>query len=565
MQNIFLIGLSGSGKSTIARLLADQLGRPLFDTDTLIEKEEGESIPSLFASKGEEYFRDCESRTLIQTIQAVGENAGAIIATGESIVLRPENRRQMAEHGIRIYLAVEPQEALRRLQAQRAEMFAQGLVSEVHPLLAGWDPLITLRALLKARSSWYGESEITCSTDGKSVEAIVHELIAMLIGVGALAGKEPDTQYVSAGSGYEVVIGWGSLGQLPHYLKQLQVPSRIFLITDSNLQPLYTPSLLRQLTSAGYEPLLYTVPAGEASKSLEQLSAIYDWLLEHHAERREAIVALGGGMIGDLVGLVAATYLRGVPLVHIPTSLLAQVDAAISGKTAINHARGKNLIGAFYYPQLVLVDPATLLTLPQRERTEGWAAVVKYGIILDAELFTLLEAHAAVLRDFQPPPIDLLCQIISRSIALKISVINKDEREEHLSAILNYGHTVAHALESATSYSRWLHGEALALGMAVAASLASQAGLFSVDEMKRQNALLQALGLPIASDGLISGESILAAMSLDKKVVGRRVHWILPQQIGKTTISPLPDELVRRTLTKFFPEKRLLFNKEECL
>jgi shikimate kinase / 3-dehydroquinate synthase len=288
-------------------------------------------------------------------------------------------------------------------------------------------------------------------------------------------------------------------------------------------------------------------------------------LLEHRAERREAIVALGGGMIGDLVGLAAATYLRGVPLVHIPTSLLAQVDAGISGKTAINHARGKNLIGAFYYPRLVLVDPATLLTLPERERTQGWAAVVKYGMILDADLFALLEAHAAVLRDFQPPPVDLLCQIVSRSIALKISVINKDEREEHLSAILNYGHTVAHALEIVTGYGRWLHGEALSLGMAVAASVASQAGLFSVDEMKRQNALLQALGLPIASDGMISGESILAAMSLDKRVVGKRVHWILPQQIGQTTISPLPDELVRRTLKTFFPEKRHLFNKEECL
>jgi shikimate kinase/3-dehydroquinate synthase len=565
MENIFLTGLAGSGKSTIARLLADQLGRPLFDIDILIEKEYGESIPSLFASKGEEYFRDCESRALIQTIQAVGKNAGAIIATGEGVVLRPENRQQMAEHGIRVYLTVEPQEALRRLQAQRADLFAQGLASEVHPLLAGWDPLVSLRALLLARSSWYGEAEITCSTDGKSAEAIAYELIATLIGMGELADREPVTQYVSAGRGYEVVIGWGSLGQLPHYLSQLQLPPRIFVITDSNLQRLYTRSLLHGLTNAGYEPLLYTVPAGEASKSLEQLSAIYDWLLEQRAERREAIVALGGGMIGDLVGLAAATYLRGVPLVQVPTSLLAQVDAAISGKTAINHARGKNLIGAFYYPQLVLVDPATLLTLPERERIEGWAAVVKYGMILDAELFALLEEHTAVLRDFLPPPVDLLCQIISRSIELKISVINKDEREEHLSAILNYGHTVAHALESVTGYRRWLHGEAVSLGMVVAAALASEAGLFSVDEMKRQNALLQALGLPISSDGMISGESILAAMSLDKKVVGKRVHWILPQRIGQVTISPLPDELVRRTLATFFPEKGVLFNEEECL
>jgi 3-dehydroquinate synthase len=557
MQNLFLIGLSGSGKSTIARLLADRLGRPLFDIDTLIEKEYGEGIPLLLANKGEEYLRDCESRMLIQTIQAVGENAGTIIATGDGIVLRPENRQQMAEHGIRVYLTVEPKEALRRLEAQQANAFAQGRASEVHPLLADPEPLVALRSLLSTRSPWYEEAEITCTTDGKSLEAIVHELIATLIGMGELADKEPVTQYVSAGNGYDVVIGWGSLGQLPHHLDQLQLPPRIFLITDSNLERLYAPSLLRNLTNAGYEPRLYTVPAGETSKSLESLSAIYDWLLEQHAERREAIVALGGGMISDLVGLVAATYLRGVPLIQVPTSLVAQVDAAIGGKTAINHPRGKNLIGAFYYPQLVLVDPATLLTLPNRERTEGWASVVKYGIILDAELFALLEANAALLRDFRPPPVDLLCQIILRSIVVKVSVINKDEYEQHLSAILNYGHTVAHALENVAGYGRWLHGEAVSLGMVIAAALASQAGLFPVDEMERQNALLQALGLPISSDGMISGEAILAAMSLDKKVVEKRIHWILPQRIGQATISPLPDVLVRFTLATFFPEKRL--------
>jgi 3-dehydroquinate synthase len=565
MQNIFLVGLSGSGKSTVARLLADRLGRPLFDIDTLIEKEYGERISSLFASKGEEYFRNCESRVLTRTIQAVGEAAGVIIATGGGIVLRPENRQQMAEHGIRIYLAVEPEEALRRLQVQRAVAFSQDIAAEVRPLLAGPNPLGTLQSLLAARSSWYAEAEITCSTGGKNVEAVVREIMASLIGVGELADKEPMIQHVHVGSGYDVVVSWGGLGQLPRYLDQLQVPSRLFLITDSNLERLYASSLLRNLTSAGYEPLLYTVPAGEASKSLEQVSAIYDWLLEKHAERREAIVALGGGVIGDLVGFVAATYLRGVPLIQVPTSLLAQVDAAIGGKTGVNHANGKNLIGAFYHPKLVFVDPATLLTLPERERTEGWAEVVKYGIILDADLFALLETHATVLRDFQPPPVDLLCQIISRSIELKVSVIEKDEREQHMRAILNYGHTVAHALENIAGYGRWLHGEAVSLGMVVAAALAVEANLFSVDEMKRQNALLQALGLPIVNDGMISAEAILTAMSLDKKISGKRIYWILPRHIGQVMISPLPDEVVRSTLVTFFPEKWISSDTEECL
>src|SRR5690242_16102949 len=244
------------------------------------------------------------------------------------------------------------------------------------------------------------------------------------------------------GKGYDVVVDWGGVGRLARYLTELHVPQRIFLITDGNIHRLYAPALLQQLSRAGFESHLYVVPAGEASKSQQQLNMLYDWLLEHHAERRETIVALGGGVVGDLAGYAAATYLRGVPLVQVPTSLLAQVDAAIGGKTGINHPKGKNLIGAFYHPRLVLVDPASLLTLPSREYTEGWAEIIKYGIILDADLFALLETHAESLREFSQSPAELLCQIIARCIALKAAVIESDEREQGQRAILNYGHTV---------------------------------------------------------------------------------------------------------------------------
>lgn len=380
------------------------------------------------------------------------------------------------------------------------------------------------------------------------------EHIAAQIGRGELADGELLIQRVHVGNGYDVVVEWGALGRLASYLQQLQLPPRLFIITDSNLQRLYAPSLLPSLTDAGYEPHIYAVPAGEASKSREQLNALYDWLLEQRAERREAIVALGGGVVGDLAGFAAATYLRGVPLVQLPTSLLAQVDSAIGGKTGINHPRGKNLIGAFYHPRLVLADPATLLTLPERERTEGWAEVVKYGIILDAELFARLEAHAALLRDFQPPPAALLCQLIARSIALKVAVIEEDEREQGLRAILNYGHTVGHALENVAGYGAWLHGEAVSLGMVAAATLAQQAGMFALDEVERQNRLLAALGLPVSCRGAAPVEAILAAMRLDKKVAAKRIHWILPLRIGQVTTSQLPDELVQRTLTALFAQ-----------
>src|SRR5579864_8090857 len=215
--------------------------------------------------------------------------------------------------------------------------------------------------------------------------------------------KDPIIRHVHVGTGYDAVVHWGGLERLAVYLQQLKLPSRIFIITDSHLRDIYAAQVMQNLAQAGFEPFVYTVPAGEASKSQEQVNAIYDWLIDHHAERREALIALGGGVIGDLVGYVAATYLRGVPFVQVPTSLLAQVDAAIGGKTGINHPKGKNLIGAFYHPRLVLADPALLLTLPVRERTEGWAEIVKYGIILDTELFALLETHAEALRDFSSP------------------------------------------------------------------------------------------------------------------------------------------------------------------
>jgi shikimate kinase/3-dehydroquinate synthase len=378
----------------------------------------------------------------------------------------------------------------------------------------------------------------------------------MSIGNGAFDEVAPIVRHVRVGDGYNTVVDWGGLERLPHYLAQLQLPPRVFLITDSNLQPLYLPTVMEQLAQAGFEPYLYVIPAGEASKSQQQVNSIYDWLVDLHAERREALIALGGGVVGDLVGFVAATYLRGVPLVHIPTSLLAQVDSAIGGKTGINHPRGKNLIGAFYHPRFVLADPALLLTLPIRSRTEGWAEIVKYGIILDTELFALLEAHADALCEFAHPPVTLLCQIIARCIELKVAVIEEDEREQGRRAILNYGHTIGHALENASGYGELLHGEAVSLGMVAAAQLAHEAGMFSAEEMARQNKLLTRLGLPVVYRGSVRAQAILAATQLDKKVVGKRIRWVLPQRIGEVIVTTLPDELVVRVVTAFIEGER---------
>ncbi len=553
MTCIFLIGLSGSGKSTVGRILAQRLNKAFLDTDALLEEECGESIPAIFEHHGEDYFRACESRVLAQATRTAG---GAIIATGGGIVIRAENRACMDEQGHRIYLQVEPATALERLNAQQTTTQAHGETPEVRPLLAGPDPLANLNTLLAARSAWYEEADLRFSTQDKSAERVAQEIIATLIGSSELDEVSPIIRHVHVGEGYDIVVDWGGLGRLAQYLLQLNLPARVFLITDSNIHDLYTPAIVQRLSRTGFEPQVYTVPTGEASKSQSQLSAIYDWLIEQHAERREAIVALGGGVVGDLAGYAAATYLRGVPLVQVPTSLLAQVDAAIGGKTGINHPRGKNLIGAFYQPRLVLADPATLLTLPVRERTEGWAEVVKYGIILDAELFAQLEAHADTLRDFAHPPAALLCQLIARCIALKVSIIEEDEREQGRRAILNYGHTVGHALENVAGYGEWLHGEAVSLGMMLAATMAQQAGMFADADVARQGQLLRALGLPVAYKGTVRPQDILAAMQLDKKVAGKQVRWIMPQRIGEVIVTAMPDDLVHRVVTAFFTGKR---------
>ena len=553
MHNIFLIGLSGSGKSTVGRILAHKLNKPFFDLDALIERECGESISTIFARFGEGYFRSCESRVLAKIAQT---EENAVIATGGGIVTKEENRSLMRTRGVCVYLQADPETVLERLHTQSVERLKRGELPEIRPLLAGSDPLKALQQLLGDRSKWYEDAHFTCSTEGKSAERVAEKIIAMFISSGELV-EEPHNlfvRHINVGRGYNVVVDWGGLGKLGQNLKMLGLPPRVFLITDSNIRDLYGSTIMGTLQFFGFDPQLYTIPAGEVSKSQFQLSAIYDWLIENRAERGEAIIALGGGVVGDLAGYAAATYLRGVPLVQVPTSLLAQVDAAIGGKTGINHARGKNLIGAFYHPRLVLVDPAMLLTLPIRERTEGWAEVIKYGIILDTKLITQLEENADTLREFTHPPATLLCQIVTRCIALKATVIEEDEREEGRRVILNYGHTVGHALENVAGYGEFLHGEAVSLGMVVAATMAHQAGMFPKSGLIRQNKLLKALGLPVAYTGCIKEKDILSAMQLDKKVEHQQIRWIMPRRLGNVTVTSMPADLVKSVLIAFFTE-----------
>ncbi|HEX6817342.1 MAG TPA: 3-dehydroquinate synthase [Ktedonobacterales bacterium] len=544
-ERIILIGPPGSGKTTVGLRVARLLGWMWMNTDGVIANAEGRDIAAIFAEDGEQRFRDLESATLRYALN----HRQVVISTGGGVGERAGNLELMRESGWVVSLSVRPESALERMRRQLEE--SSDDPGAVRPLLAGDDPLRRIHELSERRMAWYAQADEVIATDDLDVETVGRRIIGGLAGRGLLdpEGAETFTRPVSTGSAqsYDAVVQWCGLVSLPQRLANLGLPPRLHIVADANVALLYEPSLMSNLLGAGFDPLVYRVPSGEGSKSQEQLSAIYDWLAERRAERREAVLALGGGVVGDLAGFAAATYLRGVPLVHISTSLLAQVDASIGGKVAINHPRGKNLIGAFYQPRLVLSDPSALLTMPPRERTEGWAEVVKHGVALDAVYFEQLERDAHDLPQVSPA---VTTKIIAGSVALKASVVEGDEREQEGGRrhLLNYGHTIGHAIEAVAGYGAWLHGEAVAVGMMVAARIGERMGVTPGDLVERQGRLLRRFGLPVEAHGLVADELMRAAL-WDKKVSGGRVRWVLPNALGHASLhDDVPDDVVRAAL-----------------
>ena len=338
---------------------------------------------------------------------------------------------------------------------------------------------------------------------------------------------------------YPILIGDGLLDRLGHHLLEVfptTEPRRVAVVTDSRVAGLYLARARGSLEGAGYSVAEVQIPEGEQHKNLAWLALTYDRLIEAHVERTTPVVALGGGVVGDLAGFAAATILRGVPFVQVPTTLLAQVDASIGGKTGINHAAGKNLIGAFYQPKLVVADVGTLSTLPRREYLAGLAEVVKYAVILDPALFDRLEAHVDALRRQDPA---LLAEVIAVCCRLKAMVVEEDEREGDLRAILNFGHTIGHAIETLTDYRKFLHGEAVAIGMVYACRLSRRvAGLPEADE-KRVVALLKTLGLPTRAPSDLRREQIAIAIEADKKAAGGKIRFVAVEAVGRARFERL--------------------------
>lgn len=333
---------------------------------------------------------------------------------------------------------------------------------------------------------------------------------------------------------YSIAIDAGILNGIGAALGRFGFSRTMALVSNPTVYRLYGKAVKRSLQSAGFTPVTVLIPDGEKFKSLGSMEHIYRELLTARLDRRSALVALGGGVIGDITGFAASTYMRGIDFVQVPTTLLAQVDSSVGGKTGVNHPLGKNMIGAFWQPRLVWIDLDTLRTLPRRELLAGLAEVIKYGVIWDAGLFRFLEKHRDRILGLDRPA---LAHIIRRSCQIKAEVVSQDERESGLRAILNFGHTVGHAVETVTGYRKFLHGEAVAIGMYQEALIARQMGLISAAEAERIRGLIEAYGLPAAMPKGLSCGPVFDAMQLDKKAVAGSLRIVLPKEIGRVKIA----------------------------
>lgn len=521
----------GTGKTEVGRLIAERCGLPFLDTDQLVEELAGATIPQLWAEGGEACFRRWE-RLAIR--QACGRR-GVVVATGGGAVLDPRNWEEMLRGGLVVALTASPEALAARLGR-----------GEGRPLLAGGDPRLSIEELLTRRAPLYAQAHLMVDTTGRSPDEVAEEIVARW-------NKEwPGVRRVWVDLGprsYPIYIGEGLLPRLGELVRVHCPVRRCLVVADQVVASLYGSAALAALHEEGVEAHLTTFPAGEESKSLALANQLYEVALDYGLARDEAIVALGGGVTGDLAGYVAATYLRGISYFQVPTTLLAQVDSSVGGKVGVNHPRGKNLIGAFCQPNLVVCAVDLLSSLPAREVRNGLAEVVKYGVIADPSLFSLLEEKLPALLALEK---DLLSEVVARSCAIKARVVRRDEREEGERTILNFGHTLGHALEAVSGYTLLRHGEAVAAGMVGATWLAWRMGLASEGLYRRLLSLLERAGLPTSVPGLDPRE-VEQRLRLDKKVRAGRVRFVLPRRPGEVAVGSVAEELVREAVALITP------------
>ena len=544
-RSIVLIGLMGSGKTSTGRRLAQQLGLDFIDADAEIEAAAGMSITEIFAQHGETYFRDGERRVMARLL-----NEGPrVLATGGGAFMNEETRARIAASGISIWLKADLDVLWRRVRKRSHR-----------PLLQSGDPERTLRSLLDQRYPVYARADITViSRDGPQELAVEEaidglefflrfssdppELVAptrSAVSNGQSAtGPQPYSSQarvdVKLGArSYAILIGAGLIAESGHHIRRLAPRAACAIVTDENVASLHLAALEQALDEAFVRHEKVIVAPGEVSKSFTEYARVCNELIGAKLERGGIIVALGGGVVGDLAGFVAATLRRGMRFIQVPTTLLAEVDSSVGGKTGINSPHGKNLIGAFHQPSLVLADTNTLDTLPLREFRAGYAEIVKYGLLGDAGFFAWLEAHWRGVFAGGGERV----HAIATSCRAKAAIVARDEFEEGERALLNLGHTFGHAFERITRYdgARLVHGEAVAIGMACAFRFSVHRGLCGNEDQARVEAHLQDVGLPVrlgSIPGFNAGaEEIVEAMYQDKKVKHGALTFILARAIG---------------------------------
>ncbi len=532
-DTINLTGFMATGKTTVGRLIAERLGLGFVDTDTVIEERAGRSIPDIFSEDGEAHFRDLETEALERAL----DEPGRVVSTGGGMLLRDQNVRTLRRAGPIVCLTATPETILERTADD-----------EHRPLLDVDDPAARVEQLLTTRRDAYARADYHVATDGRAPEAVADAVIQKLENDPRgrwLVGSRTDIPLTLEDTAYTISVGRDLLERLGEIVPPSEPGVKAALVTTDRIGPLYAEAACGSLLDAGWAVSEFAIPDGESSKRLEMAADLWSEMASAGLDRSSAVFALGGGVVGDLAGFVAATYMRGIDLIHLPTSLLAQVDSSIGGKTAIDLSAGKNLVGAFHQPAAVVTDVATLETLPAPELRSGLGEIIKHACCFDAEMFELLASRHEQVLDGYPP---LLEYLVARNCRIKADVVQQDPQEAGLRAVLNYGHTVGHALERAADDWALRHGEVVGTGIVAESRIGVWLGLADQETADRQAALVNACGLPTEVE--VDAETALAALERDKKIEAGRLRMPLVPEIGSFELVENVDlDVVRRGLT----------------
>ena len=522
-QNIILTGFMGTGKTTIGRRLAQRLGRDFVDMDDQLVAHFGKEISQVFADEGEDAFRVAEA----QLCQQLAQQSGLVVSTGGGALINAQSRQALAETGVLLCLTATVDAIAARLEAMNDRPMLETSTQSRRQ---------RIQDLLQQRRPAYAAIAHHVDTSGRTPGQIVDAVLATLNG-HLEAPNMTRIDVPNPEGGYQICIGEGLIGRAGQLMRNRNLrPGTAAVVTNDMIAQHYAEPLLASLRASGYEPTLCLVPEGEQYKTLATVADLYEQFLAAKLDRRSPIIALGGGVVGDMTGFAAASFLRGVPFVQIPTSLLAMVDSSVGGKTGVDLPQGKNLVGAFKQPAVVIIDTDVLSTLPAAEFRCGLAETIKHGVIGAPDLFEQIETHGPAS----------LKHLVADAVRVKVQVVEEDPYESGRRAVLNLGHTFGQAIEPVSEFSI-RHGEAVAVGMVAAANMAASLGYCSQELAERTRNVLERVGLPVSVPrGDYDLDALMQAMLFDKKRAGKTLRFIVPRALGDVTIIDNPgDEHVR--------------------